>query len=179
MNGVLQMAQNERNASMNNRMKLSNKGITKDHRKWKWKWMSFIYKSLAMELTVEVMLLNRIGSAGSTKKALISLASKLLSHVLRKIRSDRHWQDAPSIKAIRGERLMITWTRLVTLSPFSSPRIVHSDGCTRNVGQSQSERCKSTRKDVFGGQLTSDKVEGYCVCGVHLPRHRAVHEKVN
>jgi hypothetical protein len=100
VNGVLQMAQNERNASMNNRMKLSNKGITKDHRKWKWKWMSFIYKSLAMELTVEVMLLNRIGSAGSTKKALISLASKLLSHVLRKIRSDRHWQDAPSIKAI-------------------------------------------------------------------------------
>ena len=121
MNGVLQMAQNERNASMNNRMKLSNKGITKDHRKWKWKWMSFIYKSLAMELTVEVMLLNRIGSAGSTKKALISLASKLLSHVLRKIRSDRHWQDAPSIKAIRGERLMITWTRLVTSSPFLAP----------------------------------------------------------
>jgi len=115
------MAQNERNASMNNRMKLSNKGITKDHRKWKWKWMSFIYKSLAMELTVEVMLLNRIGSAGSTKKALISLASKLLSHVLRKIRSDRHWQDAPSIKAIRGERLMITWTRLVTSSPFLAP----------------------------------------------------------
>ena len=121
MDGVLQMAQNERNASMNNRMKLSNKGITKDHRKWKWKWMSFIYKSLAMELTVEVMLLNRIGSAGSTKKALISLASKLLSHVLRKIRSDRHWQDAPSIKAIRGERLMITWTRLVTSSPFLAP----------------------------------------------------------
>ena len=121
MDGVLQMAQNERNASMNNRMKLSNKGITKDHRKWKWKWMSFIYKSLAMELTVEVMLLNRIGSAGSTKKALISLASKLLSHILRKIRSDRHWQDAPSIKAIRGERLMITWTRLVTSSPFLAP----------------------------------------------------------
>ena len=121
MDGVLQMAQNERNASMNNRMKLINKGITKDHRKWKWKWMSFIYKSLAMELTVEVMLLNRIGSAGSTKKALISLASKLLSHVLRKIRSDRHWQDAPSIKAIRGERLMITWTRLVTSSPFLAP----------------------------------------------------------
>lgn len=121
MNGVLQMAQNERNASMNNRMKLSNKGITKDHRKWKWKWMSFIYKSLAMELTVEVMLLNRIGSAGSTKKALISLASKLLSHILRRIRSDRHRQDAPSIKAIRGERLMITWTRLVTSSPFLAP----------------------------------------------------------
>ena len=121
MDGVLQMAQNERNASMNNRMKLSNKGITKDHRKWKWKWMSFIYKSLAMELTVEVMLLNRIGSAGSTKKALISLASKLLSHILRKIRSDRHRQDAPSIKAIRGERLMITWTRLVTSSPFLAP----------------------------------------------------------
>ena len=121
MNGVLQMAQNERNASMNNRMKLSNKGITKDHRKWKWKWMSFIYKSLAMELTVEVMLLNRIGSAGSTKKALILLASKLLSHILRRIRSDRHRQDAPSIKAIRGERLMITWTRLVTSSPFLAP----------------------------------------------------------
>lgn len=121
MDGVLQMAQNERNASMNNRMKLSNKGITKDHRKWKWKWMSFIYKSLAMELTVEVMLLNRIGSAGSTKKALISLASKLLSHILRRIRSDRHRQDAPSIKAIRGERLMITWTRLVTSSPFLAP----------------------------------------------------------
>ena len=121
MNGVLQMAQNERNASMNNRMKLSNKGITKDHRKWKWKWMSFIYKSLARELTVEVILLNRMGSAGSTKKALISLASKLLSHILRKIRSDRHRQDAPSIKAIRGERLMITWTRLVTSSPFLAP----------------------------------------------------------
>jgi len=121
VDGVLQMAQNERNASMNNRMKLSNKGITKDHRKWKWKWMSFIYKSLAMELTVEVMLLNRIGSAGSTKKALISLASKLLSHILRRIRSDRHRQDAPSIKAIRGERLMITWTRLVTSSPFLAP----------------------------------------------------------